>query len=71
MGEYSSEIEGIVVESLNSQVFCVKLENGHVIHAKLSNKMHTRKISVCTNDRVLVEITPFDPNHGNITYRYR
>jgi translation initiation factor IF-1 len=70
MKKYNSEIKGIVLESLTTHAFRVKLENGDVISANLSSKMCDHKISVDTDDCVLVEITPYDPNHGRITFRY-
>jgi translation initiation factor IF-1 len=65
------EMEGTVVEALPNTQFTVELENGHRVLAYLSGKMRKYYIRILLGDRVRVELTPYDPKRGRITYRYR
>lgn len=64
------EVNGEILEALPSASFKVELENGHTILAYLSGKMRMFKIRLLPGDKVKVEMTPYDLNHGRITYRY-
>ena len=65
------EIEGYVVECLRSAMFTVELENGHRVLAHISGKIRKNYIKILPEDRVLVELTPYDLTRGRITFRYR
>ncbi|MVZ99163.1 translation initiation factor IF-1 [Actinomadura sp. LD22] len=65
------ELEGRVVECLRSATFTVELENGHQVLAHLSGKMRKNFIKIVLEDRVLVELTPYDLTRGRIVFRYR
>ena len=65
------ELEGRVVEALPNAQFRVELTNGHVILAHISGKMRQHYIRILPEDRVLVELTPYDLSKGRITYRYK
>ena len=65
------EVEGTILESLPNAMFQVKLENGHVILAHISGKIRMNFIKILPGDRVTVELTPYDPNRGRITYRFK
>jgi translation initiation factor IF-1 len=69
--EEKIEVEGIVVEALPNTQFSIELENGHRILAYLSGKMRKYYIRILLGDRVKVEMSPYDPTRGRITYRYR
>jgi translation initiation factor IF-1 len=70
--EQGIEVEGKVTEERGSGFFTVVLDNGHKVIARLSGKMEKKnKIKVNTDDRVIVEISPYDLDRGRITYRYR
>ncbi len=62
-------VKGIVVESLPSANFKVKLENGHEILCHLSGKLRMHRIRLTPGDEVQVEMTPYDLTKGRITYR--
>ncbi len=64
------EVNGEVLEALPAAQFKVELENGHVVIAYLSGKMRMFKIRLLPGDKVKVEMTPYDMNHGRITYRF-
>ena len=65
------EVEGSVVEALPNAMFRVELENGHVVLAHISGKMRQHYIKILPEDRVVVELTPYDLNRGRIVYRYK
>lgn len=65
------ELEGRVVEALPNAQFRVELANGHLVLAHISGKMRQHYIRILPEDRVLVELTPYDLTKGRITYRYK
>ena len=65
------EVEGTVVEALPNAMFQVELENGHVVLAHVSGKMRMNFIRILPGDKVTMELTPYDLNHGRITYRFK
>lgn len=65
------EVEGVVVEALPNAMFKVKLENEHIVLAHVSGKMRMNFIRILPGDRVTMELTPYDLNHGRITYRFK
>lgn len=69
--EEKIEFEGEVVEALRDLRFRVKLDNGHVVLAKLAGKMRRFRIRVLPGDRVRVELSAYDLERGRITYRHK
>ena len=65
------EIEGVVAEALPNAMFKVTLTNGHVVLAHISGKMRQNYIRILPEDRVIVELSPYDLTRGRITYRYK
>lgn len=65
------EVEGKVVECLRSAMFTVELENGHRVLTYISGKIRKNFIKIYLEDRVLVELTPYDLTRGRIVFRYR
>ena len=65
------EVEGRVVECLRSAMFMVELENGHRVLAHISGKIRKNYIKIVLEDRVLVELPPYDLTRGRIVFRYR
>ena len=61
--------EGTVKEPLPNAMFRVELDNGYKILAHISGKMRMHYIKIVPGDRVVVEITPYDPTRGRITLR--
>ena len=64
-------LEGVILESLPSAMFKVKLENDHEVLAHISGKMRMHYIRILPGDKVQVELTPYDLTRGRITYRYK
>lgn len=69
--EEQIEMEGVVIDTLPSTTFKVKLDNDHIIIAHISGKMRKNYIRIYTGDRVKVELTPYDLTKGRIVYRER
>ena len=65
------EIEGRIVESLPNAFFRVELDNGHKVLAHISGKMRMHYIRILPDDRVVVELSPYDLTRGRIVYRYK
>lgn len=66
------EVEGVVKSCLPNTKFLVEIDvNGqkHEVTGYLSGKMRMHYIRILEGDTVKMEITPFDPNQGRITYR--
>src|SRR4029077_3937457 len=65
------EMEGSVVEALPNAMFRVELSNGHKVLAHISGKMRQHYIRILPEDRVVVELSPYDLTRGRIVYRYK
>lgn len=65
------EFEGVVEEALPNAMFRVKADNGLVVLATISGRMRQYYIRILPGDRVTVEVSPYDPNRGRITYRHK
>ena len=69
--------EGIVLESLPSIRFRVKLDDGEEIIAYLSGKLRNFRIKILPGDRVRIELGSYDKGKsqggvtGRIVYRLR
>lgn len=65
------EVEGRVIEPLPNAMFRIELENGHRVLAHISGKMRQHYIRILPEDRVVVELSPYDLSRGRIVYRYK
>lgn len=74
------EAEGIVIETLPNTTFRVKVTlldaegnpaQEHIVLAHISGKMRMNYIKILPGDKVKVEISPYSPDRGIITYRYK
>ena len=65
------ELEGTIPESLPNAMFRVELDNGHEVLAHISGKMRMHYIRILPDDRVVVELSPYDLTRGRIVYRYK
>ena len=64
-------VSAVVVEALPNANFTVRLGNGHIVLAHICGKMRRDNIKVLPDDRVDVEITPYDLNRGIIKWRHK
>ena len=65
------ELECTITESLPNAMFRVELDNGHKVLAHISGKMRMHYIRILPDDRVVVELSPYDLTRGRIVYRYK
>ena len=66
------EVEGIIIQSLPGLVFEVQLPENlwwGVVRGHLSGNMRKNFIKLIEGDKVLIELSPYDPGKGRITYR--
>ncbi len=68
--EEGVEVEGVVIAAERGN-FRVELPNGHIVLAHLAGKMRLNQIKVVVGDKVKVELSPYDPERGRITFRSR
>ncbi len=69
--EEAIEFDGIIKEVLSGGTFKVDVGEGHTVIAKLSGRMRRHRIRVVLGDKVTVEVSPYDPTRGRVTYRQR
>ena len=62
-------VEATVRESLPNAMFRCELDSGHQIIAHVSGKMRMHFIRILPEDKVTVEMSPYDLTKGRITYR--
>ena len=65
------ETEGVVIKIIPGGKYLVEIANGVDIEAHPSGKMRRNKINVLVNDRVSMQMTPYDLTKGRITFRYK
>lgn len=61
--------EGVVLETLPSTHFKVKLDDGSEIIAHLAGKLRIYRIKILAGDKVTVEMSEYDDKRGRIVYR--
>lgn len=69
--EQGISVEGIATEARGNATFLVTLDSGHEVLARVGGKMNQHNIRVQVDDRVIVEMSPYDLTRGRITYRYK
>ena len=69
--EPNIEVDGVILETLPNAMFRVRLDNGHELIAHISGKMRMNYIKILPNDKVKLELSPYDLSKGRITYRYK
>jgi translation initiation factor IF-1 len=63
--------DGVVEEALPNAMFRVLADNGLHVLATISGRMRQFYIKILPGDRVTVEVSPYDPTRGRITYRHK
>lgn len=61
--------EGVVIETLRNAMFRVRLNSGEEVLAHLSGKLRLNKIKILNGDRVVIELSSYDPTRGRVIYR--
>ncbi len=62
--------EGVVKELLPNAQSKVMLDNGQTLICTVSGKMRKMRIRVLSQDRVKVEVSPYDLTRVRISFRY-
>jgi translation initiation factor IF-1 len=70
MKEVLVTMDGTIV-TVNRNSATVELANGSVIRGIISGRMMRHRIKILVGDKVQLEITPYDPTKGRITYRFK
>jgi translation initiation factor IF-1 len=65
------QLEGVVIEALPNAFFNVKLENEHIVLCHIAGKIRKNMIRILPDDKVQIEVSPYDLTRGRITYRYK
>ena len=69
--EETLSFSGRVSEVLPGQMYRVLLDNGHTVLAYASGRIKKNKIKILMNDKVDIEVSPYDVTRGRITFRHR
>jgi len=64
-------VDAQILEALPNAMFKARLDNGHELLVYVSGKMRSKIIRVLPDDKVQLEITPYDLTRGRIIYRYK
>lgn len=65
------EFDGVVQEVLPNHMYRVWADNGLGVLATCSGRMLQYYIKIAPGDRVTVEVSPYDPTRGRITYLHK
>ncbi|GMT42443.1 MAG: translation initiation factor IF-1 [bacterium] len=65
------KMEGKVCDATGGGNYKILLDNGKTVFARLSGRMKRYKIRIILGDTVTVGLSPYDLEHGLITYRKR
>ena len=65
------KVSGTVSTVLPGGMFRITLENKHEVLGHLSGKMRKNHIRILENDKVDVEVSPYDLTKGRVVYRYK
>jgi translation initiation factor IF-1 len=63
--------EGEVTEALPNTMFRCRADNGLQVLATISGRMRRNYIRILPGDRVSLEVSPYDPSRGRITFRFK
>ena len=66
MSKDKNELEGIIDEALPRGLYLVRLDDGTKIRATLTTQAKRVTVKVLPGDRVLLEVSVFDPSRGRI-----
>ncbi len=69
MKEEGIQLEGTVVEAFPNAMFKVKLENNVEVLASICGKIRKFSIRILPQDKVIVELSPYDLTRGRILRR--
>jgi translation initiation factor IF-1 len=70
MKEGTVTMNGTVVGT-NRGSATAELDNGSVVRGTIAGRLMKNRIRVVTDDRVEIQMTPYDLTKGRITYRFK
>lgn len=68
--------EGIIIRDLSNGIFEISLldkdgeDTGHVCRGTIGSKLRMNNVRLCVQDRVILELSPYDLSLGRIVFRY-
>lgn len=70
------EVDGVTVECLPSACFIIRITDPNypenfLVRGYIAGKMRMNYIRIIPGDRVRIELDPYDPAKGRITFRYK
>jgi translation initiation factor IF-1 len=65
------ECHGHIERILPRDEYLVRINDRHSVIATRSRRMRRYRIRLLMGDHVIVQLNPYDPNHGRITHRVR
>lgn len=60
---------GRIVKSYPNAIFDVQLENEHIVKGHISGKIRKFNVNILPNDKVEIELSPYDLTRGRIIKR--
>ena len=68
--------EGIITNDLSNGIFEISLIDpegnytGHTCRGTIGSKLRMNNVRLCVQDRVILELSPYDLSLGRIVFRY-
>ncbi len=69
--EDTTQIDGVVLETLPNTMFRVQIADGRIILATLKGILRRRYVRIFPGDKVKVEMTKYDTERGRIIQKYK
>ena len=64
-----AEVVGVVMETLPSALYRVRLEQGSMVTAHIADRMDRNFVRILVGDRVRLELSPTDVGRGRIVQK--
>ena len=61
-----AEVAGVVMETLPSALYRVRLEEGSIVVAHIADRIDRNFVRILVGDRVRLELSPTDSGRGRI-----
>lgn len=65
------KVTGVVTKALPGAKFVISINDKHTAIAYISGKIRLRESKIIVGDKVLVELSVYDLNHGRILRRIK
>ncbi len=64
------KMEGVVTKVMGRGTLEIECDKNTVVRGVLCGRMKKRRIRVMEGDRVEISVSPYDPSHGIVTWRF-